>query len=175
MDLDKLIKLVKLANNNPNENEANLAARKVCKIIEEGKFQFNNTKPNPPVSKSQRGGTYNDIYRQDTWGGFDATWRPSPSQSQKEYYARTARAQNEANDKRRKEEYEAELRKRKEKEHKDTVNYAYYNTDGSDPDAYNNPKRKLTCMVCGEEKETRFRGPSQVWTCMDCRGKENFK
>lgn len=40
MNLDLLIKLVKLANNNPNDNEANLAARKVCKMIAEGNYQF---------------------------------------------------------------------------------------------------------------------------------------
>lgn len=42
MNLDLLIKLVKLANNNPNENEANLAARKVCKMIEANNYKFNN-------------------------------------------------------------------------------------------------------------------------------------
>lgn len=45
MNIDLLTKLVKLANNNPNENEANLAARKVCKIIEEGEFKFVEDKP----------------------------------------------------------------------------------------------------------------------------------
>lgn len=43
MNLELLIKLVKLANNNPNEHEANFAARKACKLIEESKFVFNNT------------------------------------------------------------------------------------------------------------------------------------
>lgn len=38
MKLDILMKLIALANNNPNDNEANLAARKVCKAIGEGKF-----------------------------------------------------------------------------------------------------------------------------------------
>src|SRR6266850_1935348 len=42
MNLELIIKLVKLANNNPNENEANLAARKVCKMIAEGDYKFNN-------------------------------------------------------------------------------------------------------------------------------------
>jgi hypothetical protein len=35
MNLDLLKKLTRLANNNPNENEANLAARKVCKMLAE--------------------------------------------------------------------------------------------------------------------------------------------
>lgn len=38
MKLDILMKLIALANNNPNDNEANLAARKACKAIIEHKF-----------------------------------------------------------------------------------------------------------------------------------------
>lgn len=38
MKLDLLKKLTALANNNPNENEANLAARKVCLMLAEAKF-----------------------------------------------------------------------------------------------------------------------------------------
>ena len=43
MDIERLKKLIKLANNNPNDNEANTAARKVCKIIEEMDFPFNSS------------------------------------------------------------------------------------------------------------------------------------
>lgn len=47
MNYDLIIKLAKLANNNPNENEANLAARKVCKLLAEGNFQFNKGQARP--------------------------------------------------------------------------------------------------------------------------------
>lgn len=40
MNLELLKKLVKLANNNPNEHEANSAARRVCKLIEDNEFKF---------------------------------------------------------------------------------------------------------------------------------------
>lgn len=40
MNLELIQKLVKLANNNPNENEANSAARRVCKLIAEGEFKY---------------------------------------------------------------------------------------------------------------------------------------
>lgn len=40
MNISLLTKLVKLANNNPNDNEANSAARRVCKMIEDGEFKF---------------------------------------------------------------------------------------------------------------------------------------
>lgn len=36
MDLDKIQKLARLALNNPNENEPNLAARKVCELVLNG-------------------------------------------------------------------------------------------------------------------------------------------
>jgi len=38
MDIDLLKKLTKLANHNSNENEANSAARRVCKMLEEAGF-----------------------------------------------------------------------------------------------------------------------------------------
>lgn len=53
MKLDILQKLIALANNNPNEHEANLAARRVCKAIVEHKFiityqgQTNTPPPKP--------------------------------------------------------------------------------------------------------------------------------
>lgn len=57
MNIDLLTKLVRLANNNPNDNEANLAARRACKLIEEGKFDFgvNTSKPTikPPTVNQQ--------------------------------------------------------------------------------------------------------------------------
>jgi hypothetical protein len=43
MDIDLLTKLVKLANHNPNENESNAAARKVCSLIEAANFNFDNS------------------------------------------------------------------------------------------------------------------------------------
>ncbi len=41
MNLELIEKLIRLANNNPNENEANLAARKVCEMLAE--YQFGNS------------------------------------------------------------------------------------------------------------------------------------
>jgi hypothetical protein len=45
MNLDLLKKLTRLANNNPNDNEANLAARKVCKMLEEANWSLNGARP----------------------------------------------------------------------------------------------------------------------------------
>lgn len=62
MNLELIKKLVKLANNNPNENEANLAARKVCRMIEEGKFEFVES-PTYIYDESRifRGDEFNDL------------------------------------------------------------------------------------------------------------------
>jgi hypothetical protein len=54
IDIEKLKSIIRLANNNPNENEANLAARKACKILAEDNFKFLN--PQPAT-------TWNDVKR----------------------------------------------------------------------------------------------------------------
>lgn len=61
MDLEKLKKLTRLANNNPNDNEANLAARKVCKMLEEGNWALAPTVVASTVAPGFGG----------TWEGFD--------------------------------------------------------------------------------------------------------
>lgn len=68
MDIEKIKKLIRLANNNPNEHEANLAARKACKLIEDnGKWTpFRNLSVDGPR-------TYNDIKRST-----EPAWRAQP-------------------------------------------------------------------------------------------------
>ncbi len=51
MNIDLLKKLTRLANNNPNENEANMAARKVCIMLQEGNWELKQKIFNP--SKKQ--------------------------------------------------------------------------------------------------------------------------
>lgn len=53
MNFDLITKLARLANNNPNENEANLAARKACKLLAEGNFTFTNWSPEPKKQQQQ--------------------------------------------------------------------------------------------------------------------------
>lgn len=62
MNLDKLKSLIRLANNNPNENEANLAARKVCKIIAEENFKLLNGNSHQPQQQNAPR-TWNDVTR----------------------------------------------------------------------------------------------------------------
>lgn len=61
MNIDLIIKLAKLANENTNDNEANAAARKVCRLIKEGNYQFGLELANP----IKPGTTWNDLKRND--------------------------------------------------------------------------------------------------------------
>jgi len=67
MNHDLIIKLAKLANNNPNENEANLAARKVCKLLAEANFNFGTntqyTPPPPPKNRDMRDDAFWEIFQ----------------------------------------------------------------------------------------------------------------
>lgn len=74
MNKDLIIKLAKLANNNPNEHEANSAARRVCKLLAEANFNFGSTwndvkRSSEPEFKSKAyngdnfdWATFNDLY-----------------------------------------------------------------------------------------------------------------
>lgn len=93
MDLDILKKLVRLANNNPNEHEANSAARKVCKILEEDGFKSLNR----PLSSDHYRGMADfirDMQRDAVryqgawaWEGFGKTqtYKPPEPKPPKEY------------------------------------------------------------------------------------------
>lgn len=91
MNLDLLIKLVKLANNNPNDNEANLAARKVCKMIAEAKYQFANQIKTEPTIKPRTSGfstpygpnPYADYMKNGSWYGFD--WNKEAQRAKENY------------------------------------------------------------------------------------------
>ncbi len=75
MNLDLLKKLTKLANHNPNDHEANSAARRVCKMLEECNFTLTPVAKDNPL-------TWNDIVRSETsswrssWQGFGAAYKP---------------------------------------------------------------------------------------------------
>lgn len=103
MNLELLKKLVKLALHNPNENEANAAAVKVCKIIEAGEFRFvedlkieDKTNSSAWTKKSPKQSAYDDIqdfirrstrqqrnpYWSPQWDGFKYSPKEPPKPSQ---------------------------------------------------------------------------------------------
>lgn len=73
MNLDKLKALIRLANNNPSENEANLAARRVCKILADNNFTLLNPQPKTAADKVGSAKTWNDVKRSN-----EPAWKPSP-------------------------------------------------------------------------------------------------
>lgn len=73
MNLDKLKKLIRLANDNPNDHEANLAARRVCKILAEKDFVLLNLSPKTAAGKMNEAKTWNDVKRSE-----EPAWRSRP-------------------------------------------------------------------------------------------------
>lgn len=67
MNLDRLKAFIRLANNNPSEEEANSAARRVCKILAENDFAL--LQPQPQYSnahgpiRQDKPKTWNDVKR----------------------------------------------------------------------------------------------------------------
>ena len=83
-EFERLKKLVALANNNPNDNEANFAARKVCKILAEKNFAFIQVRTETtratrqePTVRSASNPVGNDWFR-NYW---------NPSEAQEKYYS----------------------------------------------------------------------------------------
>lgn len=119
VDADKLEKLIRLANNNPNDNEANLAARKVCKMLENVRFNFRkpgqttsnsgNTGPWRPPTQSRpsptgrQGFNWDDVFR-------------SPESFWRERDAERAREQKRAEEFNKEREREERARQAREKE-----------------------------------------------------------
>lgn len=162
MNYDLIIKLARLANENPNENEANLAARKVCKLIKAANYKFksdttvtseqraNKTESEPktwadvqrsadPEFKSKRYTNSNNPY---SWVGFDFETKSNrewqPTQAQKDYWARTGSHFTES--------------QRKSREFR--------------------TKQNLKCYKCNQIIETGFIGPPQMFKCNLCIWKE---
>lgn len=75
--LDRLIKLIKLANHNSAEGEANSAARAACRILGEDNYNWiTNALTVKSSSRPSSAGTWNDVNRSDkTW------WRSKPPPS----------------------------------------------------------------------------------------------
>lgn len=102
--LELLKKLTRLANNNPNENEANLAARKVCKMLEELKWALPAATTAKPIDKVKQ--AYDDIFGRGnagSWTGFGGNYGSDTQRKYQEarsneytrYYEQQARAQAE--------------------------------------------------------------------------------
>jgi hypothetical protein len=84
MKLEKLLGLIRLANNNNSEGEANAAARKVCQILAGGYFRIEQVVTKTAAGKMNEARTWNDVkrstepeFRSRQWTGNPSTG-PSP-------------------------------------------------------------------------------------------------
>lgn len=166
MNIDLLKKLVRLANNNPNEHEANAAARRACKLIEEGNFALpttsTTTKPTPAP-------------------GWEPIKKPPPPPKRPEPPRRPPVADpfasmfyDEVSDIDPRIFDEIFNRQRRRQDYNPRTN-PFTGSPFTDPIQSGNIKRIINCSECGQPRETRFRGIPEGFVCMECRGKEYQK
>lgn len=144
MNLNLLIKLVKLANNNPNEHEANSAARRACKLIAEGEYKFvgevAKAKPaEPKVYKAPTTPKNNNMWN-DYFEGFDYNpWSGFNKANSKE--AQNERERREA----------SETNKKRREYNPNPYDIPYVNYYGG---SQANPAIRRICTRCGLDVET---------------------
>lgn len=162
MNLKLLEKLVRLANNNPNEHEANLAARRACKLIQEANFKF---LPDNTESKPAETITWNDVVRstEPFWRGFKGgsagggkseprTTAPRPEEYVRNWeYVNWARGNPFVGV-----EYEPV--------------FTGKTTDTTKRwDRQNKTTRRLKCKTCSQTKDTIFVGAEELFECNECQ------
>jgi hypothetical protein len=145
MKLEILKKLIALANNNPNDNEANLAARKVCKALIEDKYVDQLKDVVIPAAQT-----------------IPPNYKPHPKQEQYykepfDFYDFFRRASNSPFN-------ESKWTGPPKNEPPKGTYYNPYTEEYVDKD-----KRKLKCKTCGKIKETKFRGLAEIFECNDCQ------
>ena len=127
MDIEKLKSIIRLANNNPNENEANLAARKACKILAENDFATLSGRSSYNPSEASAG---------TNSGQTKPKGRPAPNrepeQSVNDIFEEMFRAQRAAEAKRREKEKQRaeEAKRRAPSEPKNSKWNPFYGFDG---------------------------------------------
>jgi len=159
VNLELLIKLVKLANNNPNDNEANSAARRVCKMIAEADYKFINNNPTNFKSTPNPSTGFNpfeEIIRNmrnqrtpyNSYNPYENIWKnpfTQPEPTKQPFY--DGMWANESKERAYPiNEYDPITGKRKEK-----------------------PKRNLMCNTCNKSFNTIFQGLESLFICNDCQ------
>lgn len=175
MNLDLIKKLTRLANNNPNDNEANLAARKVCRMLEESNWSLPSVQSRPnTVNMGTPPHTWNDIRRSPT-----PEWSSKPPTESNEYDHQAAEREEH---RRRQEDFYNFYRKNYWKPSPKQEEYfrdifregSYRGVDwGSNPFEPKKPpkeKRPLECTKCHKTVETGYVG--NLFVCSDCQWSE---
>ena len=171
MNYDLITKLAKLANNNPNEHEANLAARKVCKLLAEGEFKFVNSvqqsQPNWHNSSVKFDGfDFGEILR----NMYERSYTRPPNNPN----ARSYGSPKTASEKMR--EDQDEQRKKHEYRYGSwniPKNEPYQKWPGNDPfkkpSEQQKEERLLKCKTCKNSKLTKFVGLAELYECNTCQ------
>ena len=182
MSLDLIKKLVRLANNNPNDNEANLAARKACKMIAELEFYLEQRVQNtaysgnysrPGASPVTPPRTWNDVRRSE-----EPFWRSKPptepGRSADDIFDWFFRVERE----RMKREEQAYREQQKKPPRPDAYEPIYrpytddvhYGTVSDEPIPKNKKiRRKLRCKTCHKTIDTVFIGAEELFECNECQ------
>lgn len=191
MNLDLLKKLLRLANNNPNDNEANLAARKVCRMLadaeEKGELRWG--------SKSKTSAQPQSQYQSRPYASpFESIIEQMRKMQEEE-----AKRRAEASDERRRKEQQRQQSTGREARWSwfdepppndfDPFKAPWVNRDNpftgsaftgsptgrrrhsQDPER-EKQKRPLACCRCGQEFQTMFVGPPQMFKCNTCHWAE---
>lgn len=164
MNKDLLIKLTKLANHNPNDHEANTAARRVCKMLEEANFILD--KPQPRTAASKINVTSNPTKQAHEWV---RTYYDEPP--------RDVIWEDILKD------LEDKMNRDKTKQRYDPVSepsfdpfiYNYQRTKPGKDSKYNPGfKQKLNCTKCRQDIETGYVGHPATFVCTPCQWKGNL-
>jgi len=190
MNLDLLTKLVRLANNNPNDNEANLAARKVCKMIESANFQFGSKGTAPKTAAGKVRVRYEN----------QGVWSKPPDGPRDPFFTDILhemwKKMRDEQEKIKKESYDKETKgtwkdikidfepspKQEEffrggnvgggKQERFYTGVDWDENYWSEPHKKEKEIRPLECKRCHKSVETGFVGPPQMFTCTPCQWEE---
>lgn len=154
-----IVKLIRLANNNPNEHEANSAARRACKLLAEAidsKPKVANRSYQDPYTSSDLYNYWEDIIRN--------------AQNQRRETVRCNKCGGSV------EEYNPQTFGQLCNKCK-IENQKVYTDWGNTKDFWwygptENPKRTLKCTKCQAEKETIFKGIPAAFICNECQWNE---
>lgn len=180
MNKELLIKLIKLANNNNSEGEANSAARRVCKMIMEDNFSIIGGDPSAK-SRRDKPFTYQDVRRSpEPEFKSKPPNRPGTNPFQHAPIYDEAKEFTDA-------DYEALLKRMRSDRFNIRNSYVHFFYGGHRggkkswvDEAFNKeskekPNRLLKCRTCGRESFTKFQGRDDFYECVECWNPANRK